>query len=147
MHVHSNYLADSALRVWARDAEVGQHRLKNMHIMDVKTANKRHPKNVKKGKEKKDFFGCCCCWTCSGRARTWGNLDLKKDRDRKKQKKDWKICFTPHKWLICMAAARSARPATAATAAATTATTTTATLGSQVCLGHPLHHSISMTAV
>ena len=24
-----------------------------MHIMDVKTANKRHPKNVKKGKKKK----------------------------------------------------------------------------------------------
>ncbi len=64
----------------------------------------------------------------------------KKDRDRKKQKKVKKSCFTPHKWLICMVAARSAGPATAATAATATAATTKATLGGQIWLGHPLLH-------
>ncbi len=63
----------------------------------------------------------------------------KKIETGKKQKKDRKICFTPHKWLICMLAARSAGPATAAIAATAAAATTRATLGGQVSLGHPLH--------
>ncbi len=63
----------------------------------------------------------------------------KKIETEKKQKKVKKSCFTPHKQLIWMLAARSAGPATAATAATATAAATTATLGGQIWLGHPLH--------
>ena len=84
-------------------------------------------KNSREKKIKIFVLGRCCCWTCSGRARTWGKLDFKKIRD-KKTGKNWKSCFTPHKWLIGMVAAGSARPATAAA---------TATFGGQVWLGHP----------
>ena len=71
----------------------------------------------------------------------------KKIETGKKQKKDRKICFTPHKWLICMLAARSAGPATAAIAAAAAAATTRATLGGQVSLGHPLVKNITSPEV
>ncbi len=93
---------------------------------------KRH---AKKNQEKQKYIkkiGRCCCWTCSGRARTWEKLDLKKKIETEKNwENDWKSCITPHKWLIGMVASRPARPATA------TAAATTPTLGGHVWLGHP----------
>ena len=95
--------ADWTLWDWTRDAEVavgvldevGPHHLKNMHILGGKTeradapwSQQKTPCKKNSREAKKIFFGRCCCWTCSGRARTWEKIDLKKDWDRKNRLKE-----------------------------------------------------------
>ncbi len=155
MHVHANNWADWTLWDWTRDAEVaegvldevGPHHLKNMHILGGKTERADATRSLQKTPCKKNsreaktkiFFWPLLLLNLLREGTHMEKNRLKKTlRQKKKKKTDWKSCFTPHKWLIGMVAARSTRPATAATAATTTAATTTATLGGQVWLGHPL---------
>ncbi len=61
--------------------------------MPYGACKKRPPK--KNNKKIKKVFCCCCCRTCSGRTRTWGKLDLEKDRDRKKtEKRQKEVLYT-----------------------------------------------------
>ncbi len=98
LQVDPNYWADWTLWVWARDAEVAEGVLDEVRHQRFNSLHPKDQKNIcpmvlstyalQNVAKKKPFFEMLfLCWSCSGRARTWGKREEKSKRQKQEHTK------------------------------------------------------------